>query len=44
MGFAGTVSDETATGPAGLATLAGEELSDGPRVPLLPGNWVIESQ
>ena len=38
MGFAGTVADRGA-GAAGLATLAGDEISGAPRIPMLPGTW-----
>ncbi|KQH78167.1 hypothetical protein AO501_27295 [Mycobacterium gordonae] len=46
MGFAGTVTDETAGAAAGLTTLAGAGMTDGPRLPLLPGSWhpVTDSQ
>ncbi|GFG79425.1 PPE family protein [Mycobacterium paragordonae] len=44
MGFAGTVSDESLSGAAGLTTLAGDGFGDGPRMPLLPGSWLNDSQ
>lgn len=44
MGFAGTVDDQTVSGASGLTTMAGDEFSDGPRMPLLPDNWVTDSQ
>jgi PPE-repeat protein len=39
LGFAGTAT-ESGVGPAaGLTTLTGDGLSDGPTLPLLPGSW-----
>jgi PPE-repeat protein len=39
LGFAGTARKETATGAAGLATLAGDDFGGGPRMPMVPGTW-----
>jgi PPE-repeat protein len=39
LGFAGTAHKEAAAEAAGLATLAGDELGGGPRMPMLPGTW-----
>lgn len=39
LGFAGTVPDDAVERAAGLATLAGDGLSAGPRVPMVPGSW-----
>jgi len=39
LGFAGTVRKESATGAAGLTTLAGDEFGGGPRIPMVPGTW-----
>ena len=38
LGFAGTARKDAA-GAAGLATLAGEGLGDGPSVPMVPHTW-----
>ena len=38
MGFTGTAT-RTESDAAGLATLAGNELSEGPVAPMLPGTW-----
>ncbi|MEB3984390.1 PPE family protein [Mycobacterium sp. 663a-19] len=39
IGFAGTAPREGAAEAAGLTTLAGDEFSGGPRLPMLPGSW-----
>jgi PPE-repeat protein len=39
LGFAGTVTNDTATRAAGLTTLAGDEFGGGPSMPMLPGTW-----
>jgi len=39
LGFAGTVRDDAVERAAGLATLAGDGFSGGPRVPMVPGSW-----
>lgn len=39
LGFAGTARKEAVAGAAGLTTLAGDEFSGGPRMPMLPGSW-----
>lgn len=41
LGFAGTAPTQTAEA-AGLTTLAGDEFSDEPSVPLLPGSWASD--
>jgi PPE-repeat protein len=42
LGFAGAATQSGVPEPAGLATLAGDGLSDGPRLPMLPGSWGAE--
>ncbi|MBS4728307.1 PPE family protein [Mycobacterium sp. SM1] len=42
LGFAGTAGTETAGQAAGLATLAGDEFSGGPTMPLMPGTWQLD--
>ncbi|BAX92489.1 PPE family protein [Mycobacterium shigaense] len=39
LGFAGTVSKETAAQAAGLATLPGDDFGDAPQAPMLPTTW-----
>jgi PPE-repeat protein len=39
LGFAGTARKQTASGAAGLTTLAGDEFGGGPRMPMVPGTW-----
>ena len=39
LGFAGTVRDDAVEQAVGLATLAGDGFSGGPRVPMVPGSW-----
>jgi PPE-repeat protein len=39
VGFAGTVHNGAAQRAAGLTMLAGDEYSDGPRMPMVPGTW-----
>ncbi len=39
LGFAGTVRDDAVERAAGLATLAGDGFSGGPRVPMVPRSW-----
>jgi PPE-repeat protein len=43
MGFAGTAREADAA-PAGLTTLAGASLEDGPTLPLLPSSWSPETE
>jgi PPE-repeat protein len=44
LGFAGTAHRETASGAAGLTTLAADEFGNGPRMPMLPGSWDPDGQ
>jgi PPE-repeat protein len=44
LGFAGTVGREAVERAAGLATLDGDEFGSGPRVPMLPGSWVVDEE
>ncbi len=39
LGFAGTVRDDAVERAAGLATLAGDGFTGGPRVPMVPRSW-----
>ncbi|WP_445160004.1 PPE family protein [Mycobacterium sp. Dal123C01] len=39
LGFAGAATTSGASHAAGLATLTGDGLSDGPAVPMLPSSW-----
>ncbi|OBI90991.1 PPE family protein [Mycobacterium sp. 1245805.9] len=39
LGFAGTATESDVRPAAGLATLAGDGLSDGPTLPLMPSTW-----
>jgi PPE-repeat protein len=39
LGFAGTARKEAEIPAAGLTTLAGDELGNGPSVPMVPGTW-----
>lgn len=43
LGFAGTARGADST-PVGLTTIAGDQLGDGPRMPLLPSSWGPESE
>ncbi|BCO38109.1 PPE family protein [Mycobacterium heckeshornense] len=42
LGFSGTVRKEAAAEAAGLATLAGDEFGEGPRMPMVPGSWELD--
>ncbi|GBE65673.1 PPE family protein [Mycobacterium sp. MFM001] len=44
LGFAGTVRSDAAERAAGLATLEGDEFGAGPRVPMVPGSWVVDEE
>ncbi|GAB7144063.1 PPE family protein [Mycobacterium riyadhense] len=39
LGFAGTAGNEMGAQPSGLTLLRGDELTGGPRVPMLPSTW-----
>ncbi|WP_219845614.1 hypothetical protein [Mycobacterium shigaense] len=39
LGFAGAASKSEAARAAGLTTLAGDGLSEGPAAPMLPSSW-----
>jgi PPE-repeat protein len=39
LGFAGAAAQSGQSAPAGLQTLAGEGLNDGPALPMLPSSW-----
>ncbi|OBA74151.1 hypothetical protein A5641_28460 [Mycobacterium sp. 1554424.7] len=39
LGFAGTATESDVRPAAGLTTLAGDGLSDGPALPMLPSSW-----
>ena len=43
QGFAGTAAKAGAGQAAGLATLAGDALGGGPRMPMMPGTWGADS-
>jgi len=42
LGFSGTVNKDGAMQAGGLATLAGEERSEGPTMPMMPGTWEFD--
>ncbi|GBE66074.1 hypothetical protein MFM001_25360 [Mycobacterium sp. MFM001] len=44
LGFAGTVRSDAVERAAGLATLEGDEFGAGPRVPMVPGSWVVDEE
>jgi hypothetical protein len=39
LGFAGAAAKYDGPQPAGLITVAGDGLSDGPTLPMLPSSW-----
>jgi hypothetical protein len=39
LGFAGAAAKSDGPQPAGLITVAGDGLSDGPTLPMLPSSW-----
>jgi PPE-repeat protein len=43
LGFAGAAAKSGVCRPAGLATLPGDGLSDGPRIPMVPSSWGDET-
>ena len=42
-GFTGTAPKKTATAPAGLSVLADDAFGGGPRAPMMPGTWDVDS-
>jgi PPE-repeat protein len=44
LGFAGTVSKQTAAEAAGLTTLSGDDFGGGPTMPMVPGTWNAQTE
>lgn len=42
LGLAGTLANDKARDPTGLATLAGDDYGGGPKLPMLPCSWITD--